>query len=101
MAVADSGYRGEFWSIKTPDKVHFCLGEEYYNASVARACHKTVNLHFKSKQVLVKHFHHSLVFHSACFQAVAVITELNIENGEPLFDIQYSDKGQKMTEISV
>ncbi len=102
MAVADSGYRGEFWSIKSPDKVYFCLGEEYYNASVAQACHKTVNLRFKNKQVLVKCFRHSLAFHSACcFWAVAVTNELNIENGGPLFDIQYSDKGQKMTATSV
>ncbi len=99
--MADLGYRGEFWSIKPPDKVHFCLGEEYYNASVAQGRHETVNSSFKSKQVLVKHFHHSLVSHSACFQAVAVITELNIENREPLFDIQYSDKGQKMTATNV
>ncbi len=35
MAVADSGYRGEFWLIKTPDKVHFCSGLEFYNAAVA------------------------------------------------------------------
>jgi hypothetical protein len=53
MAVADSGYRGELQHIKTLDLMHFCSGEEYYDASVARACHKTVNLRFKSKQVLV------------------------------------------------
>ncbi len=26
MAVANSGYRGEFWLIKTPNKVHFWYG---------------------------------------------------------------------------
>ena len=35
MAVADSGYRGEFCSIKTPDKVHFRSGLEFYDAAVA------------------------------------------------------------------
>ena len=73
--------------------MHFCSEDEYYNAAVSQACHETVNSRFKTKQVLVKRFRHSLVFHSACFQTVAVITELNIENREPLFDIQYSDKG--------
>ncbi len=63
MAVADSGYRGEFWSIKTLDKVHFCSGEEYYNAAVSRAHHETVNSHFKNKQVLMKCFRHPLAFH--------------------------------------
>ncbi len=96
MAVADSGYRGEFWLIKTPDKVHFCSGMEFYDAAVARACHETVNSRFKNNQVLVKRFCHSLAFHLACFQAVAVVSQLIIENGEPLFDVQYSDKGRKV-----
>jgi hypothetical protein len=96
MAVADSGYRGELQHIKTPNLTHFCSEEECYDASVARACHETVNSRFKSKQVLVKHFRHSLAFHSACFCAVAVITQLNIEAGESLFPVQYSDEGQKV-----
>jgi hypothetical protein len=79
--------------IKTPDLMHFHSGEEYYDASVARARHKTVNSRFQSKQVLVKHFRHSLAFCSACFCAVAVITQLNIEAGESLFPVQYIDKG--------
>ncbi len=95
MAVGDSGYRGEMQHIKTPDLMHFCSGEEYYDASVARARHETVNLRFKSKQVLVKRFRHSLAFHSACFCAVAVITQLNIEARESLFPVQYIDEGQR------
>ena len=95
MAVADSGYRGEMQHIKTPDLMHFRSGEEYYDASVARARHKTVNLRFKSKQVLVKRFRHSLASHSACFRAVAVITQLNIEAGELLFSVQYIDEGRR------
>ena len=96
MAIADSGYRGEFLSIKTPDKVHFLSGLEFYDAAVLRARHETVNSRFKNNQVLVKRFCHSLAFHSACFRAVAVISQLIIENGEPLFDVQYSDEGQKV-----
>ncbi len=79
--AADSGYRGEMQHIKTPNLMYFCSGEEYYDASVARSRHKTVNSRFKTKQILVKHFRHPLVFHSACFCAVAVITQLNIEAG--------------------
>ncbi len=95
MTVGDSGFRGEMQRIKTPDLMHFCSGEKYYDASVPRACHETVNSRFKSKQVLVKHFRHSLAFHLACFRAVAVITQLNIEAGESLFPVQYIDEGQK------
>jgi hypothetical protein len=95
MAVADSGYRGEMQHIKTPDLMHFHSGEEFYDASVARSCHETVNARFKSKQVLVKRFCHPLAFHAACFRAVAVITQLNIEVGESLFHVQYIDEGQR------
>ncbi len=95
MAVGDSGYRAEMQHIKTPNLMHFCSGEEYYDASVARACHETVNLRFKSKQVLVKRFRHSLAFHSACLRAVAVITQLNIEAGESLFPVQCIDEEQR------
>ena len=97
MAVADSGYRGEMHHIKTPDLMHFRSGEEYYDAAVARARHETVNSRFKNKQVLVKRFRHSLAFHSSCFRAVAVITELNIEAGESLFSVQYIDEGKRRT----
>jgi hypothetical protein len=72
--------------------MHFCLGEEYYDAAVTQARHKTVNSHFKNKQVLVKHSRHSLAFHSSYFCAVAVITELNIEAEEFLFSVQYIDE---------
>ncbi len=96
MAVADSGYQGEFWLIKTPQKVHFCLGLEFYDAAVAQARHETVNSCFKNNQVLVKRFCHSLAFHSAGFQAVAVVSQLIIKNEEPLFDVQYSDEGRKV-----
>ena len=94
MAIADSGYRGEIQHIKTPDLMHFCSGEEYYDASVARSRHETVNSRFKTKQILVKRFRHPLAFHSACFRAVAVITQLNIEAGESLFHVQYIDEGR-------
>jgi hypothetical protein len=75
--------------------MHFRSGEEFYDASVARSRHETVKARFKSKQVLVKRFRHPLAFHSACFRAVAVITQLNIEAGESLFHVQYIDEGRR------
>jgi hypothetical protein len=93
MTVADSGYRGEMRRIKTPDFIHFRSKGKYYDAAVASARHETVNSRLKNIQVLVKRFHHSLAFHSSCFRAVAVITELNIEAGESLFPVQYIDEG--------
>jgi hypothetical protein len=75
--------------------MHFCLGAEYYDASVAQARHKTVNSCFKNKEVLVKHFRYSIGLHLSCFCAVSIITELNIEAGESLYPVQYIDKVQK------
>ena len=75
--------------------MHFRSGEEFYDASVARSRHETVNARFKSKQVLVKRFCHPLAFHSACFRAVAVITQLNIEAGESLFHVQYIERDEE------
>ena len=75
--------------------MHFRSGEEFYDASVARSRHETVNARFKSKQVLVTRFRHPLAFHSACFHAVAVIMQLNIEAEESLFHVQYIDEGRR------
>ena len=91
MAVAESR------QIKTPDFIHFRSKGEYYDAAVARARHETVNSRLKNMKVLVKRFRHSLAFHSSCFRAVAVITELNIEAGESLFSVQYIDEGRRLT----
>ena len=34
---------------------------------------------------------HDLEFHSPSFCSVVVITQLSLENGEPLFDVKYDD----------
>lgn len=96
MAVADRGYRGELKRIKTPDFHHFRTADEYGEAAVARARHETVNKRLKNKNVLVRPFRHPLQFHSSCFRAVCVIEQLNIENGHPVFDVQYCDEGRKL-----
>lgn len=94
MAIADSGYRGEFAKLKTPDYMHFRTVDDYANASVARSRHETVNQRLKNMNALVKPFRHDLEFHSSCFRAVAVIEELNIENGQPLFEVLLYDEGR-------
>jgi hypothetical protein len=35
--------------------------------------------------------HHDIAKHSSCFRAVAVLTQLAIEFGESLFEVEYSD----------
>ena len=40
--------------------------------------------------VYTEFFWHNLTKHGSVFRAVASITQLAIENGEPLFDVEYN-----------
>ena len=54
--------------------------------------HETVNKCMKQFGCLKHKFrHHDFDKHAACFRAVAVLTQLAIEFGEPLFEVDYSD----------
>jgi hypothetical protein len=87
---ADDGYRGEDPAhARTPggftnDTEHDDLQQR------VRSRHETVNKRFKQWGCLYQRFRHSdLTKHSAAFRAVAVITQLSIEHGEPLFSVEY------------
>lgn len=95
MAVADYGYEGEDQHIKTPSIHHFLSTEERDLAGLARARHENINGRFKSFNVLSVSFRHCLAKQSACFRAVAVLTQLNIRNGSPLFPVKYYDEGRE------
>ena len=84
-AVADLGYRGEPGTIKLPDD-----GTPEWQAqkAEARARHETCNKRFKQWNVMKNTFRHPIEFHQDCFTAVAVITQLQLENGYPLFSIE-------------
>ena len=94
MAVADRGYEGEFDHLKTPSIWHHRSDEEAALARTASQRHETVNRRFKIFEVLSKPFRHTLEKQSACFRAVAVITQLNIRHGAPLFEVKYHDEGR-------
>ena len=49
--------------------------------------HETVNRRFKQFQVLKQMFRHDIVLHQSVFIAVAVLTQISIENGDELFEI--------------
>lgn len=90
FAVADSGYRGEPHDIRTPE-----VGTENEKAmqDIARARHETVNSRLKIFNVLgAQYFRHDIAFHSSCFRAVAVITQLSFENGSPPFQVEFHDE---------
>jgi hypothetical protein len=89
MAVADSGYKGEVHHIRTPN---VGTAEERQMQDLARARHETVNCRLKIFNVLgAGYFRHDLTFHSSCFRAVAVITQLTFENGGEPFQVDFHD----------
>ena len=76
--VADAGYKGEP-NVIIPLHVHET--EHQHPLAKARARHENVNGHFKTWGVLKDAFRHNRNKHVFCFQAVASITQLEIEMG--------------------
>jgi hypothetical protein len=91
QAEADDGYVGESpLHIKCP-KCFTNPKEKLAMQGQVRSRHETVNKRFKQWGCLLQRFRHEITRHAEVFRAVAVITELAIENGEPLFEVNYSD----------
>jgi hypothetical protein len=88
---ADSGYRGEAPEfVKTTDP--FSANPEHNRMrGVVRARQEHVNERLKNYQCLNIHFRHSVEKNAACFRAVAVLVQLSIQNGEPIFPVEYND----------
>lgn len=82
---ADGGYRGE------PQKIEIPSGKHDMKQRV-RSRHETVNKRFKQWQILNRVFRHEVWKHQSVFGAVAVLTQLAIENNEPLFPVDYRDE---------
>lgn len=58
---------------------------------IARCRQETANKRFKQWGCLTQTFRHDIRKHAEVFRAVAVITQLSIQHGEPLFQVRYSD----------
>ena len=88
---ADDGYRHE-----APEKVRCpkCITvpqERKRMMAIVRMRHETINRRVKQWRCLKGVFRHDLDYHTDCFTAVCVLTQLAISNGEPLFQVDYSD----------
>ena len=81
--IADQMYRDPICSIRnaqdTPKVRKF--------KKRARARHESFNARLKNFKVLADRFRHEQVKHKAVFEAVCVITQYELENGHPLFDV--------------
>jgi hypothetical protein len=87
--VADGGYRdgGDF--METPTGFN---NPDQRMKKLARARHETVNCRLKRFNILRKLYRHDLQTHGRVFHAIAIITQIGIEAGEQLFDIDYYDR---------
>ena len=85
--VADRGYRGE------PDFIITPSGDSTEEEGPVRGRQETVNWRFKNWNILRRIFRHDVRKHQPAFGSVATITQLQIENGEPLYGVDYSPDG--------
>ena len=89
---ADLGYIGEHPTYcKTPSALYADNIEYVRMKKNVASRHETVNNRMKMFNCLTQVFRHGFEKHGECFRAVAVITQLAIENGEPLFPVEYND----------
>jgi len=85
---ADDGYIGEDpKNVKVPASVvHDQDNKQLHVRSRVRRRQETVNKRIKQFTCMKVTFRHALSFHGDCFRACAVLTQLSIECGHPLFD---------------
>jgi hypothetical protein len=90
--AADKGYCGECpAAAKTPGPLY--TNERYIKMMGGVAArHETANNRLKMFECLRQRFRHGVASHAACFRVVAVVVQHQIEYGESLFDVEYSDK---------
>ncbi len=88
---ADNSYVGRADKVKCPN--NNCnppknLGMQ----STARSRHETFNGRLKNWSILENVYRHDITVHGTVFYACAVITQLSVANGEPLFKVEYGDE---------
>ena len=86
---ADLGYKGENFHINEDNIFLSESGQQ--QKYLVRARHKTVNKRLNQWNSLHRVFWQNLRKHGPVFWAVASISQLAIENGEPLVDVEYND----------
>ncbi len=87
---ANEGYRGHPDKIKCP-RNDANPAENWGMQGRVRAGHKTLNRWLKNWGILSQVFRHRIMMHGNVLQACAVVTQLTVKNGEPLFEVKYGD----------
>ena len=89
-AEADDGYRGLPNHIALPVDAKAVTSASKMSKSLTRRRHETANKRFKQWGCLSQTYRHNVQFHKHVFTAVAVITQVILECGEPLFPVEYN-----------
>jgi hypothetical protein len=88
---ADDGYRGESPRfVKCPASIGSRKDMETAAAFVRRR-HETINNRFKQWGILKQVYRGDVAKHGTSFRVCAIITQLAIQNGEKLFQVDYED----------
>ncbi len=83
---ADDGYIGESpFRAKVPKAVLSCPSEVDAFQKRAQGRHETINARLNFFAILEDRFQHDITQHGYVFRAVAVLVQLSIRNGDPLF----------------
>lgn len=86
LAVVDNGYKGKDPTMSKPNPLDSKEVRKFKGR--ARSRQECVNARLKNFQCLKQQFRHKTEEkHQACFEAVAVICQYQLENGSPLFDV--------------
>ena len=87
---ADKGYRRYPGKIKCPAN-DANQAENRALQGKARARHETFNGWLKNWGILSHVYRHHIMSHGDVFRACAVVTQLTVALGEPLFEVEYGD----------
>ena len=87
----DDGYRGEAPErVKCPTSIgNHAVADAM--AAIVRRRGETINKRFKQWNVLKVPFRGNLEHHGQFFRFAAMVTQIAIEHGEPLFSVDYED----------
>jgi len=83
--IGDKGYRGEPNKVSVPSS--FDTEPVRRLKGRARARQESFNSRLKQFECLYGTFRHDLSKHKTCFEAVCVICQFQMENGNPLFQV--------------
>ena len=89
--IADKIYGAEApHKVKAPGTI-FSRAQDAAMLKRVSSCQEHVNRRLKQWAILREEFRHDLELHKDAFTAVAVMTQLCFENGEPLAQVDYSE----------